>query len=222
MPGSNTLKELTDGYAYNQLKQVATLLNDISGLTNSLDKNFGLSNSLLTANKAAIELKSNLAAAYNTRTQNLDLNNFNKQLIISGRNISDIGRELGAIGITGNRAFGELTKSVMVAEKPLIGMSKVANTLWNTLGNTVKWQASSLAIQSVLKQVASATSYVKQLDSSLNNIQIVTNQSSQYMARFAKQANLAAKELSSTTNEYTKASLIYYQQGGLYNAFKLV
>jgi hypothetical protein len=31
------------------------------------------------------------------------------------------------------------------------------------------------------------------------------------MARFAKQANIAAKSLSTTTTEYTNASLIYYQ-----------
>jgi hypothetical protein len=33
------------------------------------------------------------------------------------------------------------------------------------------------------------------------------------MARFAKEANQAAKELSTTTTTYTDASLIYYQQG---------
>jgi hypothetical protein len=31
------------------------------------------------------------------------------------------------------------------------------------------------------------------------------------MARFAEQANKAAKSLSTTTTDYTKASLIYYQ-----------
>jgi len=31
------------------------------------------------------------------------------------------------------------------------------------------------------------------------------------MARFAEVANKAAKNLSTTTNEYVKASLIYYQ-----------
>ena len=33
------------------------------------------------------------------------------------------------------------------------------------------------------------------------------------MARFAAEANAAAKALSATTVEYTNASLIYYQQG---------
>jgi DNA-binding transcriptional regulator LsrR (DeoR family) len=33
------------------------------------------------------------------------------------------------------------------------------------------------------------------------------------MAQFATEANKAAKALSSTTTDYTNASLIYYQQG---------
>jgi hypothetical protein len=33
------------------------------------------------------------------------------------------------------------------------------------------------------------------------------------MAKFAKEANKAAKALSTSTTNYTKASLIYYQQG---------
>jgi hypothetical protein len=41
----------------------------------------------------------------------------------------------------------------------------------------------------------------------------VTGKSADDMAKFAKQANEAAKALSTTTTEYTKASLIYFQQG---------
>lgn len=57
--------------------------------------------------------------------------------------------------------------------------------------------------------------YAQDLNSSLNNIRIVTGQSSEQMAEFAKQANSAAKALSSTTTDYTDAALIYYQQGDL-------
>jgi len=51
------------------------------------------------------------------------------------------------------------------------------------------------------------------LNESLNDIRIVTGKSTDEMARFAKQANDAAKALSTTTNEYAEASLIYFQQG---------
>lgn len=210
---ANTLRELTDGYALNQLRLVAEQLTNIGRLDKSLSNNFTFTNELLSANKAALQLKHALAESYNQRFGNIDLSQFNKQLNLTGKTLSDYQQELSMIGITGNKAFNDLARSIATAEKPLLGMGKIANSLWDTLGNTIKWQASSTIVQGVMKDVASATSYVKQLDNSLNNIQIVTNQSSAYMAEFAKNANKAAQELNTTTNEYAKASLIYYQQG---------
>ena len=61
--------------------------------------------------------------------------------------------------------------------------------------------------------LSNAWSYAKKLDSSLNNIRIVSGQSADQMERFAKQANTAARELGVATTDYTNASLIYYQQG---------
>jgi hypothetical protein len=56
-----------------------------------------------------------------------------------------------------------------------------------------------------------AYGYAKNLDESLNNIRIVTGHNIEYMDKFAEKANKAAKALSSTTLDYTNASLIYYQ-----------
>jgi hypothetical protein len=61
--------------------------------------------------------------------------------------------------------------------------------------------------------VQNAFSYVKALDSSLNDIQIVTNKSSSEMSNFAIEANKTAKMLGQQTTAYTNAALIYYQQG---------
>lgn len=82
-----------------------------------------------------------------------------------------------------------------------------------TLKNTVKWQMSSSLIHGLMSTMSGAVSYVKQMDSALNDIRIVTGKSTEEMARFASYANKAAKELSTTTQEYAKAALIYYQQG---------
>jgi len=46
--------------------------------------------------------------------------------------------------------------------------------MWTALGNTVRWQATSSLIHGVVGTAASAMSYVKNLDSSLNDIRIVT------------------------------------------------
>jgi len=46
-----------------------------------------------------------------------------------------------------------------------------------TLGNTVKWQIASSAINGITRGVEQAYGYTKALDTSLNNIQIVTGKS---------------------------------------------
>jgi hypothetical protein len=80
-----------------------------------------------------------------------------------------------------------------------------------TLKNTAKWQLSSSLLHGFIGSIHSAISYVKDLDKSLNNIRIVTGLSAEEMAKFADSANKAAKKLSTTTTQYTNASLIYYQ-----------
>lgn len=68
-------------------------------------------------------------------------------------------------------------------------------------------------INTVTGSIQKAWTYSKNLDSSLNDIRIVTGKSADEMARFAVQANKVAGSLGATTLDYTKASLIYYQQG---------
>jgi hypothetical protein len=82
-----------------------------------------------------------------------------------------------------------------------------------TLANTIKWNAASSVVNGFSRSVEQAWGYVKALDTSLNDIIIVTGKSSDEMAKFAVQANNAAKELGKTTTDYTNAALIYAQQG---------
>jgi hypothetical protein len=82
-----------------------------------------------------------------------------------------------------------------------------------TLVNTVKWNAASSAINGITRSVEQAWGYVKSLDTSINNIRIVTGKSADEMANFAVKANEAAKSLGKTTTDYTNAALIFAQQG---------
>lgn len=61
--------------------------------------------------------------------------------------------------------------------------------------------------------VSKAYNYIVKLDTSLNDIRIVTNKSAEEMETFAEQANKVAQGLGASTRDYTEASLIYYQQG---------
>jgi len=85
--------------------------------------------------------------------------------------------------------------------------------MWTTLKNTARWQISSSILHGFMGAVSSAYGYAQDLNESLNNIRIVTGNSTEEMAKFAKEANKAAKALSTTTTNYTDAALIYYQQG---------
>ena len=87
------------------------------------------------------------------------------------------------------------------------------SSLMVTLKNTAKWQLSSTMLHGFMSAVSGAFSYAQDLNSALNDIRIVTEQNVAQMSKFADQANKAARALSTTTTEYTKASLIYYQQG---------
>ena len=80
------------------------------------------------------------------------------------------------------------------------------------LANTIRWQLSSSMIHGFMNAISTAYGYAKDLNKTLTDIRIVAPEKSlEDMARFAKLANQQAKELSSTTLDYAKGALIYYQ-----------
>lgn len=83
----------------------------------------------------------------------------------------------------------------------------------NQLVKTANIQLSYAVLNKVTGAIRDAYDYTVDLNKSLNNIQIVTQKSNSEMASFAKSANKAAQALSSSTVNYSDASLIYYQQG---------
>ena len=91
--------------------------------------------------------------------------------------------------------------------------NKLLDDMATSMANTVKWGITSSIFNNMTRSVQDAFYYVKNLDSSLNDIRIVTGASADQMAAFAEKANTAAKALGQSTRAYTDASLIYYQQG---------
>lgn len=165
------------------------------------------------ASAAVQELKIALAQATNVNTGRLDLSKFSKSLSQSGYTLQDFATHLENLGPTGDKAFVALAQSVINAEVPLKRTNALLDNFKKTLANTAKWQISSNLMHGVQGSLQKAYYYAKDLDRSLNDIRIVTGQSSDQMAEFAEKANKAAQALSTTTTNYTNASLIYYQQG---------
>lgn len=172
-----------------------------------------LNTDMQKAVSSAKELQYHMANAFNTKTGNLDLSKLNSSLKASGQSLSSLTNGLLKAGLQGEEAFMNLQRSITTSNIQLTQTRGLVNELWVTLKNTAKWQLSSSVLHGFMGAIQSAYGYAQDLNESLNNIRIVTGQNTDQMAKFAEQANKAAKSLSTTTTAYTDAALIYYQQG---------
>ena len=173
----------------------------------------GLADGIREATRAAAELSVHLDKAANARTGNLDFSKLNQSIKASGKSLEQYGDQLLKLGPEGQQAFMKLTQAVMQAEVPFRRVNAKAKEFLTTLANTARWQLSSSVLHGFMGALQSAYGYAQDLNESLNNIRIVTGNSIDDMAKFAVEANKAAKALSTTTTAYTDASLIYFQQG---------
>lgn len=202
------------GKAKAQIQELQTLLSKIA-YTGSTSNNITgtMQKDLQQASTAAKELQFHLNNAFNTTTGKFDLSLLDKSLKTSGTNISNLSTQLLGAGTTGQQAFMKLAQSISLADQPMLRISKRMQEFAVTMKNTVKWQLSSSMLHGFMGAIQSAYGYAQDLNKSLTDIRIVTGYSADQMAVFAEQANKAAKSLSTTTNDYTNASLIYFQQG---------
>lgn len=180
---------------------------------NQLGASTRLTDELKSASQAALELSGHLNKALNKETGKLDLTVFNQSLASSGQTLESYATSLMSLGPAGEQAFLKVATAITQSELPLKRTNKLFDQLWTTMKNTMRWQLTSSVLHGFVGSLEQAYGYTKDLDRSLNEIRIVSGQSAEDMAQFAEQANKAAKALSTTTVDYTDASLIYYQQG---------
>ena len=196
-----------------ELKKLKQTLDDAINSIIKKSGNTKLTSEIIEATQAAAKLKLALENATNVKTGNLDLSKFSEELSKSKMNLKQYSTQLLNLGSTGEKAFLQMANAIASAEIPLRRSNGLLTGLWTTMKNTARWQLSSTALHGFLGAIQGAYGYAQKLNTSLNNIQIVTGQSSEQMAKFAEEANKSAKALSTTTTAYTDAALIYYQQG---------
>lgn len=195
--------------AKQQIQELQQLLTKVAYSTD-----LGIDSSQMkAASAAAKELAVHLNEAYNQKTGNYDLSKLNASLAKSKTSVTELSTSLLQAGTTGQQAFIKLAQSIAAADQPMITLNARLQDFLTTVKNTVKWQISSSMIHGVMGALQGAYHYAQNLNSSLNDIRIVTGHNIDYMDKFADRANKAAKALSTSTLNYTDASLIYYQQG---------
>ncbi len=176
---------------FNSIKEAATELNKIK--------------------KVSAEVENALDKAFNPQMGVANLTKFSNEIKKIG--VDDITRSWSQLGAVGGSATRSLTAGLVATNTEIKQSHKLLDEMATSFKNTVKWGISSSVFNTMTNSLQASWNYAKNLNKSLTDIRIVSEQSADQMERFALQASKAAKDLGATTLDYTKASLIYYQQG---------
>ena len=134
---------------------------------------------------AASAVQSALEKSFNPKLNTQDLTKFQQELTMSGQSISSIKAGLDKAGAAGQNAFRNITTELLTTNRQLKQSNEWLDKMADTMANTVRWTVASSALNAVTGSIQKAYSFTKQLDTSLNDIRIVTGKSADEMARFA-------------------------------------
>ena len=176
-------------------------------------KNGGMTQELKNAKSAAMELQNILNKSWNSNLETYNMTTFSQGLQASGKSLAQYKQQLSGAGAAGVTAWNQFGSSVMKANVQVKEGNKLLNSMFTSLKNTVTWGISSSIFNNLTSSISQAYGFAQKLDSSLNDIRIVTGKSATEMKSVAQWANQAAKTLSASTTDLTNAALIYYQQG---------
>lgn len=200
------------------LKDVENSLRSLQkmGLNEYMDLNRSLN--MKEANSNLNELKSTIASIRTSfaNSFNSSLGSFNTAKLnndLQKIGIDKIYTQFKTMGASGETAFRMIASEALSTNLKLKDTRNLLDEMADTFSSTVKWNIASSAMNALQRNVQAAYNYVVKLDSSLNDIRVVTGKSADDMERFAQRATDAAKELSASTRDITEGSLIYYQQG---------
>lgn len=222
---SVVVKARSDQASFAQVKKAFdSVLSEIDKKQASMSVGTANYENLQKQYKLVSDIKDMYQNAFNTNLGSVNVATFNQKLTSymdewkkqnKGVELSmvDIQNAFKSIGVEGSRAFNTFSTDILTSNRGLKETKTILQEMGTTMMNTLKWGLSSSVMNSFTGSLSQAYSYVKNLDSALNNIRIVSGQSSEQMAKFAENANRAAQALGSTTLDYADAALIYYQQG---------
>lgn len=152
-----------------------------------------------------------LNKSFNPKMGMLDISKFQKQL--QGLPLTKIQQDFKSIGIEGEVAFANMVGALGKIDIGLKSTNKAIDKFKQSIANTVRWGIISSTFNRVTDSLWQSVEYVKELDSSLTQIMMVTDYSRDNMNAFAQDANIAAKALGTTTTAMTNAALVFAQQG---------
>lgn len=199
----------------NSFNQIMDSLDRVQAKAKSMgsSKDSNLKRQFQEAGDAAKQLQSIMQSSWDSKLNQVNLTKLNTEFKNANMTATKFFNQIGQGGKEGAASANLFARSILDANIQLTQTNKLLDKMAVTFGNTVRYGISSSIFNSFTNAVQRAYDYTKQLDTSLNDIRIVSNQSAEQMEQFAISANKAAQALGRTTLDYTKAATIYFQQG---------
>lgn len=194
-----------------QLTELQQVLKQIQKDAESATGTGSIATQLSKASVEAEKLERILNQSWNGKLNQLDVSKFTDQIKKGYGSVEQLKKSFESVGR--GDVFNKVQASVAGANLQLKQSNKLLDSMAQTMSNTVRFGLASSVFNRLSDGLQSAYNYSIKLNSSLNDIRIVSDKSAEDMERFAAQANEAAKALGASTLDYTKASTIYYQQG---------
>lgn len=194
-----------------QLTELQQVLKQIQKDAESATGTGSIATQLSKASVEAEKLERILNQSWNGKLNQLDVSKFTDQIKKGYGSVEQLKKSFESVGR--GDVFNKVQASVAGANLQLKQSNKLLDDMAQTMSNTVRFGLASSVFNRLSDGLQSAYNYSIKLNSSLNDIRIVSDKSAEDMERFAVQANEAAKALGASTLDYTKASTIYYQQG---------
>ena len=152
-----------------------------------------LTKELKEASQAAHQLEHILNQAWNDKLNQLDLSKMNNSIKQTYGSVGELKRQMSQSGAIGTTAYNQVASAILNTNLQLKESNKLLDEMATTMANTVKWGITSSIFNTISGSIQKAYGYTKNLDSSLNDIRIVTKDSAKEMEKFAVQANRVSK-----------------------------
>ena len=187
------------------LTQVTTTLNRMH-LNPGVD-HLGLDQSLANVQK----LQDALTKAFNPKLGIINGQQLQKE--IGNIGLDTLINDLNKAGASGQIAINNMVGGLGRIHTNLNTISSAVDKVVNTFGNTVRWGITASIFETMSNNLRRSVEYVQDLDTSLNNIQIVSGQSNEQMKSFAEWASQAGQNLGRSTIDIVDAAQIFAQNG---------
>lgn len=201
--------EYTIGFKTDEtgLQQAKKALQEIQNLTTKTPGFENMSAELGEAKKAAADFESALTRAFNVKLKTTDVSKLRDEL--QQLDLNSMYKSLSAIGPKGEEAFNRMAVQAMKTNLQIRQGNIILQRFGTTLRRNIEWMLSGQVIKTVTGVFQKAYGFTKNLDSSLNDIRIVTGKSADEMSRLGQEAQKTAAALSKGTTDITNASLIF-------------